>query len=222
LNPEVLILLKEQHLFKDYYRDSILPRVTEIIEDFSLPLQLETFEWTGDIVYDDLYKVYMMKNPCQQFNNGTDFPSKQRCEQVGLKSLSKGLIAFKNYMELLVLDPLRMNENAVYENVTTSNIFDLDEGVQYTTLLNEGLLEAWARDVNSWVDGTLDQLQAIIVCVEIAILVLYIVAEKIIVSNLHSTYKFYRSLFNRYMPQDVLMMEKRIKAKLVKFSILDK
>ena len=115
----------------------------------------------------------------------------------------------------MVIDHLKLNNQSRFGDLTIDLLVDLDIGVKYSNYFMLDLLDAWNSDIAVSVKGTNQFITWLTFLIIITILVFYAISEKLVAGSLDNYYKFFRKLFNLQMPQEVLIYEKRIKAKLV-------
>lgn len=217
----LLIAAKENTYDSNYYQKTLYPRIKT---DLLLYLKLETKLFLPSIdfaKFDQISTAYFYTNPCLLHANLTEI-ERNECGNVSLGKLSLGMVSFNNYFINKISDFLLVDIENKFGEISLNDLYQFDRGVYYSNKFILDILKVWSQDMSDVLDTSYQNLTIYLAFMLFGLIGSYIVAERLVVGRLRIAYKYYRQIYNNFMPTDLVNKERLIKARLVIANVLNK
>jgi phage shock protein PspC (stress-responsive transcriptional regulator) len=102
-------------------------------------------------------------------------------------------------------------------------LFEINRGMFFCETILKHLSHQWGISLSTFITSSLFVLFVILIVFMAVLFVLYVYfIEKLLLSRLSSKYKEFRQFFKLFMPEFIIVKEKRIKFWLIKNNVLEK
>ena len=217
----LLISMKENMYDPGNYQTNIYGKIKDTLPDY-LELQSNLFLPNIDFAsFDQASTSYFYTNPCLYYK-GLDTAEVAECNNITLGKLSLGIVSFNNYFLTKISDFLTLKTEAVFGNLTANDLYDFDRAIYYTNLFILDILRIWSNDVTNVLNNNSNSLMIYLVFMLVGLIGAFIVAENLVVGKLRNTYKYYRQIYNNFMPTELVNKERLIKARLVIANVVNR
>ncbi|EGR33918.1 hypothetical protein IMG5_031020 [Ichthyophthirius multifiliis] len=218
-NIIIMSAIKEKILDKNRYVEYLLPKINSNIQEFLNKNQIPYSQQINDCQFDEFFQNIYYKNPCILY--GDLIPNyQQECENVAQQSFMKGVSTFNAFYQNTVGDFVNNKKDSILSNQT---ILDYDRGVFFYDVFIIYLIEIWGQDMKNYLNKKILFLSIFLgVIVFLIILAHIVINEKLLIGNLQKEYAYFRCIYKMYMPDEIILKEKRIKFWLVKHYVLNK
>jgi len=224
LNPiyiSSLIGLKEL-----YYNQTTYEKYNQPYMEDDLSLLEHTITTTvfkSDLEFVQTFKSIMDANPCATYESEMDSSQYTHCESFALGRLATGLINFHSYYSNLVYRILTLSNQNNFGDVGPEEVYEFGQLINIIdTIFMEETLSEWRDNMNTYLNSKERYLAILIAIVSVLNVLVYFVAREGVVGILNKRFLFYRKIYNDYMLAEAPVKEKRIKAVLVKYKLLNK
>ena len=217
----LLLALKENVYDSSNYKTNIYPRIAEILPTY---LQLETKFLLPDINFanfDQVSTTYFYTNPCIAYGQ-LNTSEIEECSNISLGKLSLGMVSFNNYFFTKINDFLTLKNEWKFGNLSEDDIYEFDRAIYYSNQFILDILYVWSEDMTNVLDNSNKYLTIYLAFMLFTLIGAYIIAENLVVGKLNIAYKYYRMIYNNFMPTELVSKERLIKAKLVIANVLNK
>jgi len=218
-----LVALKELTYNSTEYKTYILPYISDVLGEVSTVLG--TSGYTSDLNFiKNTYMNVLQGDPCSTFKTYMeDDQQYEDCNNLGYGGLARGLLPFHNYYKDIVSDTLAMTDSQDYGDVGIQKIYEYGQLIRIIDdLIMEKLLIWWKQDMDTYVNSKEELIAILIAIVSVLNVVVYFGARSGVVGTLQDRFLFYRKIYNEYMLAEAPVKEKRIKAVLVKYKLLNR
>lgn len=221
IDSTLLIALKENVYDSENYKQKIFPQISELLPKY---LRLETDLYLPNIDFSNFDQVstsYFYTNPCISYGrlNSSEL---YECSNVSLGKLSFGTVSFDNYFFTKIDDYLTLKNEIKFGSLNPRDIYEFDRAIYYINQFFLDILLVWSKDMSSILDTSYQNLTIYLVFMLICLIGAYIIAENLVVGKLRASFKYYRQIYNNFMPTELVSKERLIKAKLVISNVLDR
>ncbi|KAL4499680.1 hypothetical protein ABPG72_017220 [Tetrahymena utriculariae] len=219
----VMIAMKEKKLDITNYNNSFKQTIQSYLDSYNQRNLQPTVENLTFLTFDDVFNQIFYQNPCvifsqQVIQNGAN---QSECKIVAQGSIANGVASFNSFYKNAVFN--YVDNTPGYEKLDNSVIFDYDRGIYFVEIFYMYLLQVWGSNSDSYLQG---QLTIIIIYVSgmfaVLLIIYLIITEKLLIGRFNKEYSYFRTIYNMYMPDIIILKEKRIKFYLVKHHILNK
>ena len=217
-----LIGLKELALNTSQYQTYDLPYMQDTV--LQLEKTLNRAGYATDLEFVKFFKNILDGTPCLTYANLINSNDEvKECLQLGLGRLSSGLISFHNYYSDIILNTLTLNNAGTYGSVGSDDVYEFGELIKILDdVFLQQTLSLWKENMKDYISSKNRILAVLIALVSILNLGVYFIAQKGVVGILEERFLFYRKIYNEYMLGEAPVKEKRIKAVLVKYKLINK
>ena len=217
----LLISMKENMYDPGNYQTNIYGKIKDTLPDY-LELQSNLFLPNIDFAsFDQASTSYFYSNPCHYYQ-GLDTAGVAECNNITLGKLSLGIVSFNNYFLTKISDFLTLKAEADFGNLTASDLYDFDRAIYYTNLFILDILRIWSNDFTNVLNNNSNNLMIYLVFMLVGLIGAFLVAENLVVGKLRNTYKYYRQIYNNFMPTELVNKERLIKARLVIANVVNR
>ncbi|KAL4476170.1 hypothetical protein ABPG74_009903 [Tetrahymena malaccensis] len=219
----VMIAIKEKKLDFDNYNNYFKQTIQVQLDAYNQRNLQPTVENLSFFTFDDVFNQIFYQNPCVIFSEQViqDGANQNECKVVAQGSIANGVASFNSFYKNAVFN--YVNNTPGYEKLDNSVIFDYDRGIYFVEIFYLYLLQIWGSNSDSYLQG---QLTIIIIYVSgmftLLLIIYLIITEKLLIGKFNKEYSYFRTIYNMYMPDIIILKEKRIKFYLVKHHILNK
>jgi len=218
-----LVALKELTYNSTEYQKYVLPYMQDVLSEVGTVLGKTGYVSDLDFIQETYMKV-LDGNPCENFKNYMETEQQyQDCVDLYYSRLPKGLLTFHNYYKEVVAKVLALDTQYNYGSITSEQIYELGQLIRIIDdVIMEKLLVWWKADMDTYVASKEELIAILIAIVSVLNVVVYFIARQGVVGRLQDRFLFYRKIYNEYMLAEAPVKEKRIKAVLVKYKLLNR
>ena len=217
----LLLALKENVYNSTNYQANIYEKIAEELPEY---LRLQSNIYLKEIDFADFDQVsyaYFYTNPCMAYGQ-LNSEEMQECMNVSLGKLSFGMVSFNNYFFAKIYDFLTIKSEEKFGNLTPNEVFEFDRAIYYANQFILDILRVWSKDMTNVLDNSYNNLTIYLAFMMFTLIGAFIIAENLVVGRLNKSYKYYRGIYNNFMPTELVSKERLIKAKLVLANVLNK
>jgi hypothetical protein len=227
LNPiyiSSLIGLKELYYNSTTYKKYNLPYMEDDLGFLEHTISTTVFK--SDLEFVQTFKSIMgpaSESPCLTYKSEMSSSQFSHCKTFALGTLDAGLINFHSYYSDLVYRILTLTNGNNFGDVTPDKVYEFGQLINIIdTIFMEETLSEWRDNMNSYLNSKERYLAILIAIVSVLNVLVYFVAREGVVGSLNKRFLFYRKIYNDYMLAEAPVKEKRIKAVLVKYKLLNR
>jgi len=217
----LLVALKENVYNSTNYQENIYEKIAQELPEL-LRLQSNLYIKEIDFAeFDQVSYAYFYTNPCYAYGK-LNSEEIQECLNISLGKLSFGMVSFNNYFFSKIFDFLTIKTEGKFGNLTENEVFEFDRAIYYSNQFILDILRVWSLDMSNVLDNSYKNLTIYLSFMMFTLIGAFIIAENLVVGKLKSSYKYYRGIYNNFMPTELVSKERLIKAKLVLANVLNK
>lgn len=220
-NSFCLIALKEKVYDPLNYKSKLYPLISTTLPEYlnlAENLILPQIPFSN---FDDISNKYLYDDPCSSYGNLTTHQIDE-CRSISLGKLQLGIISFNKYFYNIIADIVTENTNAKFDELNKRQVYEFDRGIYYTNQFILAILLSWSQDMVNIMDSNYGYIIIYLSFMLIANVVAFGIAENLVVKKLNQKYQHYRQIYLNYMPAEIIMKERIIRAKLVISNVLNK
>jgi len=218
-----IIALKELSFNQTTYETYNLPFIQDVL--LLLDSTLTKTGYSSNLQFVQTFMKILDGNPCLTYKGSLRNEEEyEDCISFAKGRLKTGLIDFHNFYSDMVQDKLVLDGfSDQFGNVGPAEVYEYTELIEIIdNVFMDFMIIQWRNNMRDDLNSKREVLAILIAIVSILTCVVYLGAQKYVVGPLRKKFLFYRKIYNDYMLGEAPVKEKRIKAVLVKYKLLNK